>query len=180
MKNNLIKYLFRLIIFSTCLACSNSGSVKINEGVNNAEGFEPGFLLIVIIGAALVIVSTAAWIALALLLLFGLFILLSLGVLSVSVIAGLYKKSFSKAFQVFVLLVSAIAGGIGLSFICWLSVELFNFKNAGTIIGAGAIAGIVSGVIFGYIFCYVLRKVIIFLKDKFKLTTINLHTKADY
>jgi hypothetical protein len=108
-------------------------------------------------------------IILTLLFLLVIFALVSFGVLSTSIIVGLYKKSFTKGFRIFLILASAIAGafaGIFSFLIIHLTAHLWTI---GSSIISGTISGILGGTAFGLLVFYLIGKLVPYIKQKLNL-----------
>lgn len=115
----------------------------------------------VMIGFAMV----GALSAIGLLLLLAAFI--SFGVLSVSVLAGLYKRSVTTSFKTFVHIACPLAGAISGILGFWIIINLFKvsiLNQSGLL--AGAIGGFLGGLLLAFVFTkitlilakYLLRK----------------------
>ena len=109
-------------------------------------------------------------IALALVcMLIGFFILLGLvtaGVVSASVITGLYKKSFAKGFKVFLVLSCAFGGAFTFAVLSGLTGVVLNWHDLSTAVLLGTGFGLLSGILFGFLAFYVLQRIVIYFKAR--------------
>lgn len=88
----------------------------------------------------------------ATLVLLSLFGLASVGILSVSVITGLYKRSFQAGFKTFLIIVCSVGGILFGTVGFWLVVKLFELKmSAATTFISGAVSGALGGVMLGIV-----------------------------
>lgn len=102
---------------------------------------------------------------LALLIIFG---LIGAGILSASILVGLHKKSFSKAFKTF-LLSSTTIGGLIIGLVSFWAIHAFlKWWALPTALISGGITGIISGLLLGYFAFYVIQKLTAFLYTKLK------------
>jgi len=130
------------------------------------DDFSPMQLFFVLILLAVVLLG----IGLTILILFILFGLVSVGILSTSIIVGLNKKSFTKGFKTFILLATTIAGFLigGLTFL--LIHKINHWWTLKTSIISGTISGLLGGFVFGLLLFYILRRLTTYFKQKLKLT----------
>jgi hypothetical protein len=115
----------------------------------------------VILGAAIV----GAFAATLFLLLASFFV--SVGILSVSVLIGFYKRSIRAAFKTLLYIVCAIIGmAIGAAGF-YLIARLFHFDvSAQTSLIAGIISGLVGGLIMAYIISFIIKLTWIYFAKK--------------
>lgn len=108
-------------------------------------------------------------IVLATLTLFIMFWLITAGVLSVSLVSGLYHRSFTTGFKVFVVSFSAVSGFFSVAFIFWLVNTTYrNFSDLYAVLLGGA-TGLILGLGFGYLVFYVIHRIVVFFKQKLQL-----------
>ena len=134
------------------------------------DDFNPGLLIfaLIVMGLALICVGVGIVITFFLLILF---VFISTGILSLSVLIGLYKKSLKSGTQTF-LFVTTIIGGL---FLGSLSLFFINrnthwFTQQNSLL-LGGLAGAISGVLFGYFIIFVIKQAIRFFKTKLKATS---------
>ncbi|HWK04350.1 MAG TPA: hypothetical protein VNS58_11995 [Puia sp.] len=115
----------------------------------------------VVIGA--VIVGSFA----AVLLLFFLFGLVSAGILTASLIVGLYTRSFSAGFKTLLVIVCSL-GGIAAGSIALLLVNrIFRLHLSHTAaIGSGAAGGLVGGILLGLSISFIVRLLTDYFRKK--------------
>jgi hypothetical protein len=121
------------------------------------------FFVLILLGVILL------GIGLTILILFIVFGLVSAGILSTSIIVGLNKKSFTKGFKTFILIVSTITG---LLVGCFSFVVIHKINHWWTIkesIISGAISGLLGGFVFGLLLFYILRRLTTYFRQKLKL-----------
>lgn len=175
----------RLLLF-TLLLCLNmsppafAANASMSQSFENVQnqaperfqqdedyGAEPGLLLLLLAGAAFVLLSVGLGIALTILAIVAVLGLVSLGIVSASLLVGVSQKSVSKGFKTFVILSCVVAGATGFGLISWLLCVLFEWSAIFTIIAAGIITGMLSGLIFGIVANYILGKAAFYIKGKF-------------
>jgi hypothetical protein len=117
--------------------------------------------VVIVIASVIAGAVLAGSIAVLLLLLLGL-ALVSAGILSTSIVVGLYKRSFTAGFRVFLLLFCSMAGlatgGLGL----WLINRFFHLHwipRIAALTGAGG--GFIGGLLLGLVLFILIR---VFLK----------------
>lgn len=115
------------------------------------------FLLALIIGVVVTLI-----------LIMIIFILVSGGVISASVLVGLQQKSLEKGFKTFLLLISVIGCTIVSGIFFWLANNFKDWWPTDIAIIAGIICGIVSGWILGLIVFQAIKKLTLFLKNKYE------------
>ena len=121
--------------------------------------FLPALLISILISALTAIILSAV----GALFLFG---FISWGIVSTSLLVGLWKRSFTKGFKVFILLFSCFGGLLtgGLTFGAFNLI--LHWAKASVAILCGCATGAVCGLIFGYIAFYIIKKLIVFLMQK--------------
>lgn len=120
------------------------------------------FFACAMIGAAII----GSFVATMILLL--MFAFLSAGILSVSMVAGFYRRSFQFGFKTFVVILSCLAGVIIGSFGLLIVPRLFNISisNQKALI-VGGIGGAVGGIIMGLIIYQALKYSAIYFWKKY-------------
>ena len=97
-----------------------------------------------------------------------LFVLVSGGIISASLLVGFQRKSLEKGFKTFVLLAS-IAGATIFSIVFFCLVNTVkNWWTLDVAIIAGSICGLFSGWILGLLIFQTIKKLTVFLKDKYQ------------
>lgn len=91
---------------------------------------------------------------------------ISLGIVSTSVLVGLWKRSFTKGFKVFILLFSCFGGIVTGGFTFGAFNLILHWTKTSVAILCGSATGAVCGLIFGYFAFYIIRKLIVFLMQK--------------
>jgi hypothetical protein len=134
------------------------------------DNFSPGLGLFAIFAFGFMFICIGAGIVLTIIALLILFGLIGAGILSASVLIGLYNKSFEKGFKTFIVSATTIGGlFIGATGFWFLNkiVHWFTTQIALTI---GSVGGLLTGFVLGLLVFYVLQKLTAFLKDKLKTT----------
>ncbi len=93
--------------------------------------------------------------------------LISLGVISTSLIAGLYKKSISHGFRTFVTLLVTIGCLIISEFFFWLIHNTFGWWSLKTSLIIGLIPGLISGWFIGYVMFGLILRVIKYFYNRY-------------
>jgi hypothetical protein len=100
----------------------------------------------------------------------AIFALVTLGVLSTSVIFGMYKKSVAQGFKALMVITSACGGLVlGAAGFWLLNLIAHGLWKASNVILLGAGVGLLSGAAFGLIAFYVLQWLLAFLKEKLSI-----------
>jgi hypothetical protein len=137
---------------------------------NSGDDFSPGLLFFGLVGIGLTFICIGIGAALAVAALLLVFGLVSAGILSVSVLVGLRKRSFEKGFRIFVLFSSttvAVCIGNGGSY---LMNRIFHLQFSGkTVLAIGTMSGLVGGVTLGLVLYAILKRLTTYFKTKFRL-----------
>jgi hypothetical protein len=123
------------------------------------DDFAPGLLFFALIGIGLIFLCVGIGVVLAAIVLLILLGLVATGILSISVLVGLTKRSFGAGFKVFIF-TSTCTGGliIGTSAFYLLNYLLDrHFTNSTTLI-TGLVCGLVGGVLLGQIIHLTLQR----------------------
>ena len=91
---------------------------------------------------------------------------ISWGIVSTSLLVGLWKRSFTKGFKVFILLFSCLGGLLTGGFTFGAFNLILHWTKTSIVILCGSAAGAVCGLIFGYVFFYIIRKLIALLMKR--------------
>ena len=173
-----------LLFFTLFLVCPNTSSaqqdtslrkkadssvsIQKDQTIKEDEEFNvflisiAGFFICAIIGVAI------AGTIIGLMILFGIFGLLSIGIISVSVVAGFYRRSFQYGFKSFVILVSTFAGTIIGAFGLLIIPRLLGYTiSVEKALIVGALGGLVGGVILGLINYQALKQSAIYFWRKY-------------
>jgi hypothetical protein len=137
----------------------------IQDVYGGADDFSPGMLFFVLMG--ILTIGSCLIILVGILLIF--FSLISFGVLSTSILVGVYQKSFESGFKTFFVGISGIVS-------VFLSVVFFSLLNTITewwsfhaAILYGFVLGLSSGVIFGYLGYRVFQLILNYFKTRLNL-----------
>jgi hypothetical protein len=140
-------------------------SVDVYDGTDD---FSPGLAFFTLIGIGFILVCVGAGIVITVIVLLILFGLISGGILSVSLIVGLNKRSFASGFKTFLVTTTSFGGLLigGLGF--WLINELLHWWTTQIALSSGACMGLIAGFIFGIFAFYVLQKLTTYLQNQLK------------
>lgn len=183
-----MKYILAIIIliFTTALitqaqvtdsAKPRTAQVDSTVANSTADGdvendFNPGLLIFSLIFVGIVAGAVAFGVFMTAIALLGIFAMVSFGILSASIIAGIYSRSVTKGFRVFFILCSIGVGGV---FGC-IALYTLNFftlwYNVDDAILIGSAFGLVAGLAGGMITFYFLQRLAAWLRSKITIQTI--------
>jgi hypothetical protein len=182
-----MKYLLAIIIliFTTALIAkaqvtdsAKSKTAQVDSTVNSApdgdveNDFNPGLLMFALIAGGIIMAGVVIGTVLTLIILLGIFAMVSLGILSSSIIVGIYTRSITKAFKTLFTLCSIAAGGIlGCTILYTLNIFTHWYKAADAIL-MGGMFGLVAGLAGGMISFYFLQRLVAWLRSKITIQTI--------
>lgn len=184
-----MKYLLAIIIFifTTALiakaqvtdsakprtAQADSTVANVPEPDGDVENdFNPGLLMFVLVAVGIMAGAAALGAIIAAITLVVIFVMVSFGILSASIIAGIYTRSVTKGFKVFFILCSIVLGGV---FGCTGLYALNFFTHWYSVDDAillGSAFGLVAGLAGGMISFYFLQRLIAWLRTKITIQTI--------
>jgi len=122
------------------------------------DDFEPGLFLIVLACVLICIGVAFAGAVLGIGVMFILSVFFSIGVLSLSVASGIYKRSFMAGFRVFVVLAMSVLGTIGGIGVLMLANYLFDLHFTGRyLLLTGALGGLAGGLLLGVLLNWIVR-----------------------
>lgn len=135
----------------------------IDEGMDIFLLVITGVFIFAMLGGALVTTFFAA------LILFAITGLVGFGILSVSVLAGLYARSVSAVFKTFVVICFALCSGVCGLITVFLAKSIFNLSlSPVTLYTIGAASGVIAGMLLGFgtyhLFQTMLRRLLVKLK----------------
>lgn len=128
--------------------------------------FSPALFLIVVAGIGFILLSVGAGIVLTVIALLMLFGLIGAGIVSTSVMIGLYTKSFEKGFKTFLVSATTICGIFAGTVIFWLFNKIVHWVSTTASLLIGSVVGLISGLLLGFTLFYVLQKLTSYLKSK--------------
>ncbi|HYE56771.1 MAG TPA: hypothetical protein VD996_18120 [Chitinophagaceae bacterium] len=124
----------------------------------------PPFLLLMMLTGLLVVGAGVVLCVFALAVVFG---LAAFGVLSVSVVTGMYKRSLEKGFRVFMLLGGSVGGMLAGAIVGFVAERYFDVDvQLRAALLYGALAGLVAGLIGGWIGFVIIKWMVVFIKQK--------------
>lgn len=153
----------------------NTASLQLHSMSESAEAYEgdddfsPGLFFFALIGAGFILASVGAGAVLTVLGLLIVFGLISLGALSASVIVGLNKRSLSKGFKTFIVLVSTV-NGVVIAIAGFLVLnQIVHWWSTETAVVSGLAVGAIAGLGFGYVAFYILQRLTAFFRKRLSL-----------
>jgi hypothetical protein len=169
MKQKIIFLFFLLFLLSQNISFSQVSADTLSATSTPAAEQEEDFNLFLFAFAAVAIslmIGIAMIGALAsLVLLFLLAAFISFGIVSVSVMAGLYKRSATAGFKAFIYIVCALAGIATGVFGYWIIDNLFTLSISDR---AGLLAGGIGGFLGGLLLAFIATKIIAALSKYFQ------------
>jgi hypothetical protein len=142
---------------------------QVNQPVPYDDSFFTAGLFtyfILMFASLLVIYLTFSF--LAILLLFIFLAIATTGILSVSLIYGLYQKSLTKSFKMFFILMFGLIGSLSCSVVFPILNSFFHWSDAQTVIVIGVFIGLISGLLSGIL----LFRIFLYFLKKYQKTTI--------
>ncbi len=115
------------------------------------------FLIALIIGVVICLIVIAILIG-----------LIGVGIISTSVLTGLYQRSIGKGFKTFFVLSSILGSTIVSVVFFWFINTIKNWWSTDLVIVAGIGSGIISGWLLGLLLFVTLRKMMEFIKTKYE------------
>jgi hypothetical protein len=141
-------------------------------GEEPVDGFDPGLLIFLLVFLGIIVAAIGFGVFLTAIILFGIFAMVSLGIISASIFAGIYTRSVTKGFKVFFILCAIALGGLfGCTALYGLNVFTHWF-NADKAILWGGTFGLVAGLAGGLVTLYFLKQLTAWLKTKIVTQTI--------
>lgn len=184
-----MKYLLAIIIFifTTALiakaqvtdsakprtAQADSTVANVPEPDGDVENdFNPGLLMFVLVAVGIILAGVVIGTIVTLTTLLGIFAMVSFGILSSSIIVGIYTRSITKAFKTLFTLCSIAAGGVFGCIILYALNAFTHWYKAADAILMGGMFGLVAGLAGGMISFYFLQRLIAWLRSKITIQTI--------
>lgn len=184
-----MKYLLAIIIliFTTTLIAQAQGTDSAKRRTTQADttvanspaavddvenDFAPGLLLFALVFIGIIAGAAAFGVAMTTIALLGIFAMVSFGIVSASIIAGLYTRSVTKGFKVFFILCSIVVGGLfGCTALYTLNI-FTDWYSVDDAILMGSAFGLVAGLTGGMITLYFLKRLVAWLRTKITIQTI--------
>jgi hypothetical protein len=187
---NYIKILFCIILFNSCFEAviSQTGdSTLINHiktdslkadsvrlaHINSTDPFDdfsPGMAFISLVAFCLILVSVGAGIVLTIAAITVVFGMVTFGIASASLIVGLNKKSFTKGFKTFLVLILSIGGFLVGMILLYISNRIFHLQfSRSNILTIGGLSGLIGGFILGFIAFRIFQKLTELFRRKLNL-----------
>lgn len=134
------------------------------------DDFTPFMLVLVLVAVGVLIGSILIGSVAALLILTFLFVLISAGIVSTSIVVGLYRRSLAAGFKTLLGLVCGAGGVIIGAIAFWLINHFFHIhlKDA-TAVLAGAASGLLGGLLLGMVIFWLIRMFLEFCRQKLSL-----------
>jgi hypothetical protein len=141
-------------------------------GTYNDDDFTVFLLYFGMVACGVIVIGIGLGIAITIGLLFLIAAMVTAGIISASVIVGIYTRSLTKGFKVFFMSCSIIAGGIFGAAGLWLLNLSTGWHDTGNAILLGAGCGLVSGLAGGMISFYFLQRLVARLRSKITIPII--------
>jgi hypothetical protein len=126
-------------------------------------------MVAIMIGTALLIGCVIAGAVVMMGLLFALFTMVSLGIVSTAIVVALHQKSFEKGFRTFVLLLCSI-GGLTLGAVAFgVANRILHWVTLGVALLTGAGFGLVAGLVLGYANLFIIKRFAQYFKNFLQL-----------
>ncbi len=152
----------------TATALADSVKQQTISDSAEADDFVPGLLLIALVFALICIGVAFAGTVLGIGIMFILSVLFSIGVLSVSVASGIYRRSFMAGFRVFVVSGMAVLGTIGGTAVFTLANYLFDLHfTGGWLLLTGASGGLAGGLLLGVLLNQIIRSTMRWIQKRY-------------
>jgi hypothetical protein len=141
----------------------------VDEGYSQEYDGSPGLFIFMVLMLIFIMICIGIGIVVAILILLLLFGIIAVGLISSSVLVGLYNKSFLKGFRIFIIGSSTI-GCLILGTACFIIYnKIVHYWTLQTSIFVGALSGSIAGFLLGIILFYVTQKLIRFFYSKLKV-----------
>lgn len=138
-----------------------------NDLTDLENDFSPGLFFIALLGIAFMVIGLGCGIAITFLAVLFIGGLVATGVLTTAILVGLYKKSLTAGFRMFLLLGSTCVGAFLGAACFWLYNNITHWWTVEYAVSIGALLGLLAGVLFGYTAYYLFQRLISYLKEKF-------------
>lgn len=160
------------VLFSVCNFIKSLFFI-VQANTYEDEEYNLFLLTLLCLGFVFVGICMLIGIIIALFFLLILFGLITLGTLSISVMVGIHKQSFTRGFKFFVLVFSSILFSILGLFSFWVLNRTVYWWSEFQAIVIGGVIGLVSGLCTGFVLLYVIRKLLAVLKLKLEQRKSN-------
>jgi len=137
--------------------------LQTNDSFSNEDDFLVQLLLI---GAIFALFTIIIAVALVVIVSVILFLLISAGIISTSILVGFQQKSVSKGFKSFFILSCIIGSSVVSVLFFWFLNLIQEWWNTQTVIISGLLFGVVTGWILGLILFIASKKIVIFIKSQ--------------
>lgn len=131
--------------------------------------YDDDFLVILLLmGALFFLIALIIGVVICLIVIAILIGLIGVGIISTSVLTGLYQRSIGKGFKTFFVLSSILGSTIVSVVFFWFINTIKNWWSTDLVIVAGIGSGIISGWLLGLLLFVTLRKMMEFIKTKYE------------
>ena len=138
---------------------------QIERDAELEDDFSPGLFFLALTGLVLIIVSTVLFCALVLSGVLFLFALIAGGVVSISIVYGMHRKSLEEGFRAFCVLFFTVSGLLGVSLVFYLFNRVTHWWELSTTLIAGGISGLIAGYFAGRLMFIAITRLIIKFKN---------------
>lgn len=136
------------------------------EEIPPDDDFVIALLLFACLAGVFILACIGAGMILTLFVLFVLFGLTTAGMLSVAVLVGIHKRSFTSGFKTLLVTATTIGGLVLGIVVFWIMNRISHWWPLMTTLTAGAISGLLGGLLLGLLAFYTIKKLTTFFKDK--------------
>ena len=131
------------------------------------DDFAPGLALMALMMLCVMVLVFCLFLALAAVSIFIVFLFVSAGIISASIIAGIAQRSFAKGFKVFLVSSSAVGGFLVGAIGFTIATAMFHWHYQTTrAFAIGGIGGLTGGIILGLILYKIVNRLISHLQKK--------------
>lgn len=156
------------IVFATCLLLAIQTQALAQTTTPTDDEFNPAFIVLAVIFLVIMFGSIIIGAIVSAILLLLVFALVSAGILSTSLLVGLYKRSFSAGFKTFLVFSCAIAGSTFGALAIALINHFFHFHwNHPTTVLIGAGSGLAGGILLGLVVFSMIRLFVHYCRNRF-------------
>lgn len=125
-------------------------------------------VMLLLVGALFFLIALIIGVVISLIVMAILIGLIGVGIISTSVLTGLYQRSIGKGFKTFFVLSSILGSTIVSVVFFWIVNTIKNWWSTNLAIVAGIGCGIISGWLLGILLFVTLRKTMEFIKTKYE------------
>jgi MFS family permease len=130
------------------------------------DDFAIALLCLACIAGIFILLCVGAGMILTFVVLFILFGLTTAGVLSVSILVGIHKRSFTSGFKTLLVTATTIGGLASGIIVFWIMNRISHWWSLMTTLTIGSVSGLLGGLLLGLLAFYTIKKLAAFFKVK--------------